>query len=141
MRKNEEDQSALLVRCGTGVVLGGAVALLVSLVILFLASVAVSRGALGENLLYQVTVTACAAGAFAGGMLAVRRCGTRALIVGLCTGAVLFLLMLTVGVLFFDARSIERGGIGLASGCLCGGAAAGLLGGGKKRTVRKKHRK
>ena len=27
MRKNEEDQTAMLVRCGTGVVLGGAAAL------------------------------------------------------------------------------------------------------------------
>ena len=43
MRKNEEDQPAMLVRCGTGVVLGGAAALLVSLAVLLLASVAIQR--------------------------------------------------------------------------------------------------
>ena len=75
MRKNEEDQTAMLVRCGTGVVLGGAAALLVSLAVLLLASVAISRGALGEGLLYQVTVAGCVLGSFAGGLLAVRRCG------------------------------------------------------------------
>lgn len=141
MRKSDEDQTALLVRCGTGVVLGGAAALPVSLVVLLLASVAISRGMLGEGLLYQVTVVSCVLGSLAGGLLAVRRCGTRALIVGLCTGAVLFLLLLTVGVLFFDARSVEQGGVGLACGCLCGGAAAGLLGGGKKKPAKKKRRK
>ena len=57
------------------------------------------------------------------------------------TGGVLFLLLLTVGVLLFDAHSVEQGGIGLACGCLCGGAAAGLLGSGKKKSVKKKRRK
>ena len=141
MRKNEEEQTAKLVRYGTGVVLGGAAALLVCLVVLLAAAFAISRGALGEHLVYQATITGCVAGAFAGGLLAVRRCGARALIVGLCTGAVLFLLLLTVGVLFFDARSVEQEGIGLACGCLCGGAAAGLLGGGRRKPAKKKRKK
>ena len=51
------------------------------------------------------------------------------------------MLLLTVGVLLFDAHSVEQGGIGLACGCLCGGAAAGLLGSGKKKSVKKKRRK
>ncbi len=141
MQKKEEDQAAKLVRYGAGVVTGGAGALLVCLLVLLLASVGISRGAVGEHLLYQITVAGCVAGAFAGGMLAVHRCGTRGLIVGLCTGAVLFLLLLTIGVIFFEARSIEQGGIGLACGCLCGGAAAGLLGRGKKKSAKKKRRK
>ena len=67
--------------------------------------------------------------------------GRRTLIVGLCTGAVLFLLLLTVGVLFFETMSVEQGGIGLLCGGLCGGAAAGLLGGGKRSGGKKKRRK
>ena len=74
--------------------------------------------------------------------MAVRRCGTRGLLVGLATGSVLFLLLLTVGVLFFQSMTPQSGGIGLLCGCLCGGAAAGLLrGGGKKRTTAKKKRR
>ena len=63
-----------------------------------------------------------------------RRCGSRALIVGLTAGAVLFLLLLTIGSLCFENVSLEAGGIGLLCGCLCGGAAAGLLGSGKKKS-------
>ena len=141
MHKKEEDQSAKWVRCGMGILLGGATAIAVCLLFLFAASVAISGGTLGEELTYQLTIVGCVLGAFAGGMLAVRRCGSRALLVGLATGGVLFLLLLTIGVLCFEMMSIEAGGIGLLCGALCGGAAAGILGGGRKRPARKKRRK
>ena len=77
----------------------------------------------------------------AGGLCG-RPCGSRALIVGLTTGGVLFLLLLTIGALCFETVSLEAGGIGLLCGSLCGGAAAGILGGGgKKKPARKKRRK
>ena len=138
MRKGEEDQGAKLIRYTLGVLLGGVAALAVCLLFLLLASVGVSSGWLGENLMYQLTIVGCVVGGFAGGLTAVRRCGARALIVGLLTGGVLFLLLLTVGVLFFDAAAPESGGIGLLCGALCGGAAAGLLG---SRPAKKKRRK
>ena len=141
MRKTEEDQAAKLLRYGVGIVLGGAAALAVCLLFLLAASVLISRGLLADGLTYQLSIVGCVVGAFAGGMLAVRRCGRRTLIVGLCTGAVLFLLLLTVGVLFFETMSVEQGGIGLLCGGLCGGAAAGLLGGGKRSGGKKKRRK
>ena len=120
MKKKEEEQSAKLIRCGMGLVLGGVAALAVCFVFLLVASAAISGGLAGEELMYQLTIVGCVLGAFAGGLLAVRRCGSRALIVGLTTGGVL----------------------GLLCGSLCGGAAAGILGGGgKKKPARKKRRK
>lgn len=141
MRKKEEDQSAKLVRCGMGIVLGGAAALIVCLLFLLAASAAISAGMLGEGRTYQITIVGCVVGGFAGGLLAVHRCGSRALPAGLATGAVAFLLLLTIGALCFESMSIEAGGLGLLCACLCGGAAAGILGGGKKRPARKKRRK
>ena len=138
----EEEQSAKLIRCGMGLVLGGVAALAVCFVFLLVASAAISGGLAGEELMYQLTIVGCVLGAFAGGLLAVRRCGSRALIVGLTTGGVLFLLLLTIGALCFETVSLEAGGIGLLCGSLCGGAAAGILGGGgKKKPARKKRRK
>ena len=127
---------------GLGLVLGGVAALAVCFVFLLVASAAISGGLAGEELMYQLTIVGCVLGAFAGGLLAVRRCGSRALIVGLTTGGVLFLLLLTIGALCFETVSLEAGGIGLLCGSLCGGAAAGILGGGgKKKPARKKRRK
>ena len=57
---------------------------------------------------------------------------------GLAAGGVLFLLLLTIGLLLFDGMSVEHGGLGLLSGSLCGGAAAGLLGARPKKKKRKR---
>lgn len=133
MRKSEEEPGAVLLRYGKSVLLGGAVAFGVGVIFLLLAAVGISRGMLAAGLHYQLTVVACVLGGFSGGLFAVRRCPARGLFVGLATGAVLFFLQLTIGLLFYDSFSLEGGGLGLLFGALCGGAAAGILGGGGKR--------
>ena len=138
MRKTEEDQGTRLVRAMTNILLGGVVALAVCLMFLFLCSIGISGGWLQEGLMYQMAVVSCVIGGFAGAMTAARRCGSRALIVGLAVGAVFFLLLLTVGVLLFESMSLEAGGLGLLCGGLCGGAAAGLMGSKPKKKRRKK---
>ena len=138
MRKTEEDQGTRLVRAMTNILLGGVVALAVCLMFLFLCSIGISGGWLQEGLMYQMAVVSCVIGGFAGAMTAVRRCGSRALIVGLAVGAVFFLRLLTVGVLLFESMSLEAGGRGLLCGGLCGGAAAGLMGSKPKKKRRKK---
>lgn len=141
MRKNEEDQSARLVRYTLGILMGGVSALAACLLILLLASVGVSKGTLSLAHTYQITIGACVISAFLGSAVAIRRCGERALVAGLLTGIVFFLLLLTVGVVFFQADSPGMGGIGLICGSLLGGAAAGLLTGGLGNSRRKKHRR
>ena len=142
MRKKEEEQSAKVIRCGLGIVLGGIVALAVSALFLLAASAAISGGLLGEELTYQLVVVSCVLGGFAGGLLAISRCGGAPLLAGLAAGGALFLLLLTIGTLCFEGVSVEEGGIGLLCGCLCGGAAAGLLRGAPTRSrSRKKRRK
>ena len=79
----------------------------------------------------------CVAGAFAGGMYTVRRLRTRTLLLGLGVGAVLFLLLLTAGLLAYDSASLENGGIGVLCACLCGGGISGVL----FRQPKKKRRK
>lgn len=138
MRKMEEDQGARMVRAMANVLLGGVAALACALVFLFACSVGISAGWLREGLMYQLAVVSCVVGGFIGSMLAVRRCGSRALLVGLITGSVFFLLLLTGGVLFYQKMSMEAGGIGLLCGALCGGAAAGILGSKPKKKKRKK---
>ena len=140
MRKREEDQSARLIRCGLGILLGGVMALAICCLFLLGASVAISSGLGGEELMYQLTIVGCVLGGFGGGLFAAKRCGG-ALLTGLAVGTVLFLLLLTIGALFFETMELEAGGIGLLCGGLCGGAAAGLLNGGKGKPSRKKHRK
>ena len=139
MRKTEEDQGAKAVRYMVSVIMGGICALVVCLLFLLAVSACISKGLLDMGLIYQLTLVGCVLGSFAGGRMAVRRCGARALIVGLCAGLVLFLLLLTIGVIGFHAAP-ESGGIGLLCASLCGGAVAGLLGGGQSQGKKKRRK-
>lgn len=142
MRKTEEDQGTMLLRYGKSILLGGLTAFAVSLALLLLFALGVSRGLLDEGLRYQLTVVSCVLGSFGGGILVVRNCPARSLFVGLAVGGVLFLIQLTLGLLLFEKFSLESGGVGLLFGALCGGAAAGILsGGGKRKTVRRPKRR
>ena len=142
MRKNEEDQGTMLLRYGKAVLLGGGSAFAVSIALLLLFAAGVSRGLLEGELRYQLTVVSCVLGSFVGGVLAVRKCPVRGILVGLAVALVLFLVQLTLGLLFFDGFALESGGIGLLFGDLCGGAAAGILsGGGKKKGGRRPKRR
>ena len=138
MHKTEEAQGAKLVRATTGVLLGGVLALGVCVGFLFLCAVGVSGGWLSEDLMDRLAIVGCVLGGFAGGALAVSRCTSGPLLAGLAAGGVLFLLLLTIGLLLFEGASVEHGGLGLLSGALCGGAAAGVLG---ARPRRKKRRR
>ena len=87
----------------------------------------------------QLAIVACVLGGFCGGVLTVKRCGSRALLAGLAAGGACFLLLLAGGLLFVpEAVSVDRGGLGLLSGCLCGGAAAGILCAGPRRKRRRR---
>lgn len=142
MRKSEEDQSAVLLHYGKSVLLGGVGAMLLGLLLLFLAAAGISKGLLGAEQGYQITVISCIISSFCGGVFAVRSCPARGLFVGVAVGTVLFLLQLTLGILLYDTLSLENGGIGLLCGDLCGGAAAGILfRGGKKRPGKAKKRR
>ena len=62
MGKREEDQGARLIRCGTGLLLGGMLALAVCCLFLLGCAAAVSGGLAGEELGYQFTIVGCVLG-------------------------------------------------------------------------------
>lgn len=137
MRKNEEEQGRILLRCGKSVILGGGVGATVCLLLLLLAAIGISSGFFSMKLQYQLAVVGCVLGSFAGGAWAVRQCSAQRMLVGLAVGGVLFLLQLTAGLLLFETAAFENGGIGLLFGDLCGGAAAALVTKEKRRKNKK----
>ena len=91
--KREEAESPWL---GTmcGMLKGGALAFLTAVAILFLCALAVSNRWLGQGMMDSAVMAACALGALAGGLLAVRRVRGRSLLMGFGAGLILFLLLL-----------------------------------------------
>jgi putative membrane protein (TIGR04086 family) len=142
MRKAEtQAQGSGAVQMVTAVMLGGLLALGVELTVLLLGAAAVSNGILKEDSAAQVTAAACVVGGLAGGLLACSRWSSRRLIAGLAVGIVCCLLILAVGLLMGDGFQPGPQALIELAGCLCGGAAAGLLSGrktGKKRVSARK---
>ena len=116
---------------------GGVAAGLTAILTLLLCAVLVSAGMLRERWMEGAVLASCVVGSWIGGLFAVRKIGARTLLVGLAVGGILFLLLLTAGLLAFETASIAHGGIGVLCACLCGGGLAGLLGGGAKKKRRR----
>ncbi len=128
-----ETQGGNAIQMATGVALGGLLALGIELVILLLGSVAVSNGILREAAAPQLTAAACVLGCFGGGLLACARWKSRRVLGGLAAGVVCFLLILAVGLLMSDDLVLGSQALVELAGCLCGGALAGMLGGGRRK--------
>lgn len=116
---------------------GGVLAGVTTILALLVCAVLVSVGAVPVGAMYGAVLAVCAAGALVGGTYAVRRVGRRSLLAGLGVGAVLFLLLLTAGLIAYQGASIANGGAGILCACLCGGAIPGLL----ARKPKKKRRR
>ena len=137
-RKREQGQGTTWLNAMLGMLKGSAWGVGVCLVILGAAACLIWLGLLSDSAEGSAVVAACLWGGFVGGMIAVGKGALAPLPQGLGTGLVLFLLLLTVGVLFYGALpGVQSGGV-VAGACLCGGGLAGVLGrgGGKKRRKR-----
>lgn len=119
------------------VLIGGVMAGVTTILVLLLCAVLVSVGVVPVGAMYGTALAACVVGALVGGGYAVRKVSRRSLLAGLGAGAVLFLLLLTAGLIVYEGASIANGGAGILCACLCGGAIPGLLG----RKPKKKRRR
>ena len=134
--RKQEEAGGLWITVMCELLKGGAVAAAAALAVLLVCALLVSGGALPERTMERAVPAACVLGALTGGLLAVRRVGRGTLLVGTGVGAILFLLLLSAGLLLLESASVSNGGVPILLSCLCGGAMAGILGARpkKKRT-------
>ena len=138
MKKREEPSGSQWINAVCEVLKGGVLAGLVAILSLLICAAMVSAGVLPVDTMEGAVLAVCTFGTVIGGIYSVRRIGTGALLVGPGVGVVLFLLLLTAGLLVYDGASMEQGGVAIFCACLCGGAIPGILGRrpGKKRRRR-----
>ena len=137
-RKQEQSQGTVWLNGMLRVLKGGAWGVGVCLAILGVAACLIWLGLLSNGAAGRAVVAACLLGGFAGGLIGVGKGAAAPLSQGRGAGTVLFLLLLTAGVLIYDALpGVQTVGV-VAGACLCGGGLAGVLGrgGGKKRRKR-----
>ena len=107
---------------------GGVLAGFSAVLALLLCALLISTGVLREQWAQGAVLAVCVLGGAVGGIYSIKRIRSKSLLVGTGVGAILFLLLLTAGLLAYDTASLEQGGAGILCACLCGGAIAGILG-------------
>ena len=131
-KENKSAVSALI----RSVLIGLAVVLAVSSVILLIAAALISKEVIGENMLQDCAIVASLIGGFAGSFVSVRIRGSAALLTGLITGAAFIILKLLV-TLMSDSSRFDGGAFFVTSIFLLAGAILGAMP--KKRQRRKRH--
>ena len=131
--RRQEEHAAPWLTAMCQLLKGGVMSAVVGVAALFLCSALVSAGVLREGLMDSAVLASCVAGGLAGGLFAVRGIGARTLLVGIGTGIVQFLLLLSLGFLLYEGASLANGGLHILCACAGGGAIAGILGGKPKK--------
>ena len=135
MPKSKEHSKTTLAKAMECLIKGTLISCLFCVVLLFAASLGISLGMIGEGSEYRLTVFACIVATLAGGWYASRK--LNGLWPGAVVGAAFGLCLLMIGVLLYEAKPLENGGIGIVGASVIGGALSGVIGG-RKRS--KRHR-
>lgn len=135
--KRQEEGGNAWLNATCEILKGGVLAGIITIVSLLVCAILVSMGVLPVSAMEGAVLAVCVLGTLIGGVYAVGRSGGRRLLAGLGVGAVLFLLLLTAGLIAYEGASIANGGLGILCACLCGGAIPGILG----RKPKKKRRR
>lgn len=127
------------------VLIGIFIAFGVCAVCLLVFSMGVTNGLLPEKWIQSLTTGACLFGSGVGGWFVCKHQNGYRLLAGAAVGSGLFLMLLTIGCFVYHSVNIERGGVFLLVGCLCGGSLSGVLsragkGKGGSKTKRRKRR-
>lgn len=137
MRKEEEGHSADAQNVLLGIAFGGVVAVAVALVGLAIASLLIMQGMLEEKWMRLLPAFAGFVGCLVGGYLANRKVRHAQLWVGLGVGGLFCIVLLVIGLLFFDSFSPNIAHVPYGVGALIGGAVSGFF----VRKPKKKRRK
>ena len=135
--RGEEKQSFDIKRFAVSAVIGGAVGVLMALLLLLGAAALVLKGVLGEGT--AAAYAAAFVGSVAGGFIAAKHSRAGALICAAAVAVVMLAVSLLAGLAMFESFAFTSGAAALIPAVLIGGLVGSFLGSGrdKKRTKKK----
>ena len=101
------------------------IGMIVTLIATFLLAILISKGVLSEAS-HTITALCCIPGTFVTSLLTAKRVGRRILPMGLLSGALFFILLLLISILFLPEFDTWSGILQTLAAC-AGGSAAGAL--------------
>lgn len=131
--KKPEDTGTLWLTVMCQLLKGGAIAAVMAVIGLLLGSVLVSNRVISEGWMDRTVLAICVLSALIGGWSIGKRPPCSPLFMGVGVGVILFLILLSAGLLFYEEASISNGGASLLACCCCGGALSGIFRGKAKK--------
>lgn len=125
MKNRTDTQNSQILKLACSSLLAAAVGLILSLLFALVLSVLIANGIFSEGAAKLGYLTAIP-GAFLAGLLTAKSAGKHMLPFGLMGGAVFFLLLILLSVLFLPSSAFS-GNIWATLGCCAGGAVAGAF--------------
>jgi len=122
MRKDKKNVSLL-----KDVAVGAAVALVITMVLLLIFAILIASGTIPMGMMGGLSVVTLFIGSLIGALVAIKKHGAKALMVGLSEGVLVFLVTLVVGAFWPSESLIGAYTPALVIGALLGGALASLL--------------
>lgn len=122
MRKDKKNVSLI-----KDAAIGTATGLALALVLLLLFSVFIASGKIATGMMGGLSVVSIFVGSLVGALVAVKKHGGKALLVGLCEGALLYLVTLVIGAFWPSESLIGAFTPFLVVAALLGGALASFL--------------
>lgn len=136
-KSKTDDQGSVWLMAMAQMLKGALLSGILIMVMLLFGSMLISSGMLGQDAAQAMIPASCVIGCLVGGLFAVRKHGSRAIITGFGVGAILFLLLISIGTVAFGEISLGQRALTTMLACLCGGTMAGILG----RKTKKKHKR
>ena len=128
MRNETQSTAASGLLQYTALMTAGAVTgLILTLAGLLLCAFLTAAGTIPESAMRFVTAVACAVGACVSGFLGAKSIGKRALVIGLVTGVVFFLILVILGALFLEGLFPKDGVVMILLASIIGAALGSVL--------------
>jgi len=124
MRKTDDRRGPNII---VNSLVGGATGFMCAMILLLIMAVLTAAGKIPEKFMREVTVLASGLGGLVGSFTAAKRQGGKALIIGLCSGAAMFLLTLVIAA--FTEKGAFSGALTptILTAIMVGGIAGGFL--------------
>ena len=113
------------------------IGLLVACFVLILSAVLVYTGTISNTKADSLIVASCLIGGFISGILTVKNGTYPGILLGLMAGGILFLLLLSLGAIFYDPQPDMDSLWFVGGACFCGGGLSGFFRGKKTKPRRR----
>lgn len=138
MKQNRHNKKEEFPEMTMALLQGVAIAFVSLLLLLFASAVGISKGVFDQNNMKGIVLACTLVSSLLGGVYTLSSVKKQFMLLGMAVGLLLFLLLLLIGLCFYQKVSFLQGGVEILFAALCGGAISKFFSKSKKTSKLKK---